>query len=30
MNVTEMYIQERFLETYNEWQSVAYSEWLGQ
>ena len=30
MNVTEMHIQERFVETYNEWQSVAYGGWLGQ
>ena len=30
MNVTEMQIQERFVETYDEWQSVAYGGWLGQ
>ena len=23
MNVTEMHIQERFVETYNKWQSIA-------
>ena len=30
MNVNEMHIQERFVETYNEWQSVAHGGWLGQ
>ena len=30
MSVTEMHIQERFVETYTEWQSVAYGGWLSQ
>ena len=30
MNVTKIHIRERFVETYNEWQSVAYGGWLGQ
>ena len=30
MNVTEMHIQERFVETYNKWQSAAHGGWLSQ
>ena len=30
MNITKRHIQERFVETYNEWQSVAHGRWLDQ
>ena len=30
MNIAKRHIQERFMETYNEWQSVAHGRWLGQ